>query len=200
MMRAQGFSWIDWIVGGILEWTIDAYDADGDGALSYEEFAELIEDLTLGLINLNGDDDEEDKQEEDIEDEEDGELEPMIVKTQAEIFAKLGDHCKGFNEATELPFPNCDVGLICENSGMVGIPGTGKVCVAKETDPNEKEFAQEGKNCEGFNEVTGLPFPNCAAGLVCRDHSEINIPGADKVCVPESTDDVRVSENQFGLR
>ena len=62
MMRGaqeQEFNWVEWVVGGILDLTIDVYDADHDGALSYQEFAELIEDFTLGAIDLNGDDNEE---------------------------------------------------------------------------------------------------------------------------------------------
>merc|ERR1712083_192422 len=56
---------------------------------------------------------------------------------------------------------------------------------------------EEDGELETPNEATKLPFPNCAAGLVCKDQSDINILGADKVCVPEGVDDVRVSENQF---
>merc|ERR1712110_77483 len=56
---AQEFNWVEWVVGGILDLTIDVYDEDHDGALSYQEFAELIEDFTLGAIDLNGDDNEE---------------------------------------------------------------------------------------------------------------------------------------------
>ena len=62
MMRGaqeQEFNWVEWVVGGILDLTIDVYDEDHDGALSYQEFAELIEDFTLGAIDLNGDDNEE---------------------------------------------------------------------------------------------------------------------------------------------
>ena len=43
--------------------------------------------------------------------------------------------------------------------------------------------AKEGENCEGFNEFTGNPFPNCETGLVCKHTAEMSIPGAGKTCV-----------------
>jgi len=44
-------------------------------------------------------------------------------------------------------------------------------------------LSQEGDVCEGFNEMTGGPFPSCAEGLVCRPTNQMTIPGAGNVCV-----------------
>ena len=47
---------------------------------------------------------------------------------------------------------------------------------------DDDELAQEGETCEGFNEITGEPFPSCAEGLVCEDSGNFGIPGALNVC------------------
>ena len=43
-------------------------------------------------------------------------------------------------------------------------------------------FAGLGEVCEGFNEFTGEPFPECEPGLECVDAGLITIPGAGNVC------------------
>ena len=67
------------------------------------------------------------------------------------------------------------------------LPGMGNKCVAK---------SKEGQTCEGFNESTGFPFPECAQGLECKDSGEVTIPGMGKTCVP---DEVGSSGSLFGL-
>ena len=43
--------------------------------------------------------------------------------------AGVGETCEGFDESTGEPFPSCEAGLVCEDAGMVSIPGAGNVCV-----------------------------------------------------------------------
>ena len=43
--------------------------------------------------------------------------------------AGLGEICEGFDESTGGPFPACQEGLVCQESGMVSIPGAGNYCV-----------------------------------------------------------------------
>ena len=45
------------------------------------------------------------------------------------------------------------------------------------------DLAKEGQTCGGFNESTGGPFPDCAAGLECKSTCEVSIPGACNSCV-----------------
>merc|ERR1712150_133996 len=82
----------------------------------------------------------------------------------------------------------------------------GGTCV----EPDGATVAKEGENCEGFNEFTGNPFPNCETGLVCKHTAEMSIPGAGKTCVktdtPESPiqfipvqTDVPISDNNSNL-
>lgn len=49
----------------------------------------------------------------------------------------------------------------------------------------EPTFAGLGETCEGFNESTGQPYPDCQPELVCKDKSSerISLPGAGKKCV-----------------
>ena len=48
-----------------------------------------------------------------------------------------GDHCQGYNESTEAPFPECNDGFECREIGPheISIPGRHKRCV---------RLAQEG--------------------------------------------------------
>ena len=48
--------------------------------------------------------------------------------------------------------------------------------------------AKDGETCEGFNEMTGGPFPSCGAGLECVSSGMITIPGAGNHCVPKKSD------------
>ena len=68
---------------------------------------------------------------------------------------------------------------------------TNMFCEAPEepAEPEEEEpevvFAQEGENCGGFDETTGMPFPDCAEGFVCETTAEVSIPGSGNTCVEE---------------
>jgi hypothetical protein len=46
----------------------------------------------------------------------------------ADVFAGLGEVCEGFNEFTGEPFPECEPGLECVDSGLITIPGAGNIC------------------------------------------------------------------------
>ena len=39
--------------------------------------------------------------------------------------------CGGFDERTGMPFPKCDVGLVCIPSGGISIPGADNFCVSE---------------------------------------------------------------------
>ena len=71
---------------------------------------------------------------------------------------------------------------MCEDSGLASIGGSaGNRCVRPEPEPELP--AQEGETCGGFNEATGGPFPDCAAGLRCVDSGLPSIGGgASNVC------------------
>mmetsp|Transcript_24591 Transcript_24591/g.27164 ORF Transcript_24591/g.27164 Transcript_24591/m.27164 type:complete len:109 (+) Transcript_24591:207-533(+) len=60
-----------------------------------------------------------------------------------------------------------------------GISGVGNHCVY---------LASLGETCEGHDESTGEPFPNCELGLRCLPLGPdyITIPGAESHCVYES--------------
>lgn len=47
------------------------------------------------------------------------------------------------------------------------------------------DLAGIGETCEGFNEMTGAPFPACQEGLVCQDAGMVSIPGAGNHCVEQ---------------
>jgi ribosomal protein L24E len=93
-----------------------------------------------------------------------------------------GDTCEGHDETSNKPFPSCDSGFKCEDSGLVTIPGAGKICVR---DDGTSDVAQEGDTCEGHDETANKPFPPCAEGLKCEDSGLVTIPGAGKICVRE---------------
>merc|ERR1719362_836552 len=40
-----------------------------------------------------------------------------------------GETCEGFNEFMGMPFPECEEGLMCVDSGLITIPGAGNICV-----------------------------------------------------------------------
>jgi len=40
-----------------------------------------------------------------------------------------------------------------------------------------------GEPCEGWDETSQMPFPNCAPGLTCMESGQVTIPGEEKVCV-----------------
>lgn len=42
--------------------------------------------------------------------------------------AYIGEVCEGFDESTGGSFPSCAEGLICQDSGMITIPGMGNTC------------------------------------------------------------------------
>merc|ERR1712061_582618 len=65
---------------------------------------------------------------------------------------------------------------------------------------NGETVAKEGENCEGFNEFTGNPFPNCDTGLVCKRTAEISIPGAGKTCVKTGSNSPCCFRYGFGAR
>ena len=45
------------------------------------------------------------------------------------MLAKEGETCEGFNESTMMPFPSCEQGLECVDSGLDSIGGSaGKIC------------------------------------------------------------------------
>ena len=46
--------------------------------------------------------------------------------------------------------------------------------------------AQEGETCEGFNESTGEPYPECAKDLQCMQTTEMTLPGMGNKCVAKS--------------
>ena len=50
--------------------------------------------------------------------------------------------------------------------------------------PINRLLAGIGEVCEGFDESTGGPFPDCEPGLVCVDQGQISIPGAGSRCEP----------------
>ena len=58
-------------------------------------------------------------------------------------------------------------------TGEASIPGAENSCV---------EAAQEGENCGGYDESTGLPFPDCDEDLVCVQTAEMAISGAEYTC------------------
>ena len=66
-------------------------------------------------------------------------------------FAGLGETCEGFNEFTGGPFPRCEKGLVCEDAGLITIPGAGNICKV----PVVIALAGLGETCGGFNELTG---------------------------------------------
>jgi hypothetical protein len=71
-----------------------------------------------------------------------------------------------------MPYPICDKGLKCVDSGNASVGGgAGNVCVVE-------DVAGPGENCEGFNEKTEKPFPNCGDGLICLNRGGFGIPGA----------------------
>ena len=39
-----------------------------------------------------------------------------------------------------------------------------------------------GEMCDGLDETTGEPFPECQPGLICRDGGLMSIPGAGNTC------------------
>lgn len=128
-----------------------------------------------------------------------------------ETLAGLDENCQGFDETTGGPFPECEPGLTCIDVGGISIPGAENRCVLElivgglraikcpdgsiaECNEGTQHCYDEspvhcpaglGANCLGFDETTGLPFPDCAAGLVCRDQGGASIPGAGLRCEPE---------------
>ena len=44
------------------------------------------------------------------------------------ILAGINEVCEGFNESTGQPYPGCEEGLVCVDSGTPSIPGAGNVC------------------------------------------------------------------------
>ena len=58
----------------------------------------------------------------------------------------------------------------------MSIPGRENVCVPE-------PVVYENETCEGFNEMTGKPYPKCAEGLYCEPTWEVSIPGAGNTCV-----------------
>ena len=45
-----------------------------------------------------------------------------------ERLAGINEVCEGFNESTGQPYPGCEEGLVCVDSGIPSIPGAGNVC------------------------------------------------------------------------
>ena len=78
-----------------------------------------------------------------------------------------------------MPFPDCAPGLECVRRALLTITGADKYCRVI-TPPGA--LAQEGENCEGFDETTNRPFPSCDQGLVCEYTGGFTIPGQNKIC------------------
>ena len=48
---------------------------------------------------------------------------------------------------------------------------------------NKVKLASLGQNCEGFDMLTGKPFPNCEEGLVCIESNSIfKMSGEERTC------------------
>ena len=62
----------------------------------------------------------------------------------------------------------------------------------------ENPLAQEGETCEGFDETTGMPFPDCAEGFICQNAGQVTIPGAGNICMP-TCDDGSVFSSRLGI-
>jgi hypothetical protein len=99
----------------------------------------------------------------------------LIDRFTHKPLASEGETCGGHNEETGRPFADCAKGLVCQDLGGFGIPGTNNVCV--------RELAGKGETCEGFNQMTGVAFPSCDFGLVCVNKGGVTIPGAGKHCI-----------------
>ena len=87
--------------------------------------------------------------------------------------------CEGFDPRISAPFPDCAPGLECVRRAGLSITGADKYCRVI-TPPGA--LAQEGENCEGFDETTNRPFPSCDQGLVCEYTGGFTIPGQNKIC------------------
>jgi len=66
---------------------------------------------------------------------------------------------------------------MCVPHGGFGIPGAENHCVKGPV------YAFEGETCNGFDEMTGNPFPKCAEGFMCLPRHGVSIPGAERHCV-----------------
>ena len=134
----------------------------------------------------------------------------IIEPIQISLLAGLGEVCEGFDESTGGPFPFCEPGLVCLDSGEISIPGANNRCArplvgglttircpgGTTVECNEgvlgcfdgspsfcpAVLAGLGETCEGFDERTGEPFPDCEEGLVCVGTFEAGIPGALNTC------------------
>jgi len=100
---------------------------------------------------------------------------------QEQPLAGLGETCGGYDETTNRPFPSCEDGLVCLSSGLMTIPGAGKTCQTL-APPTVPSLAKLNENCGGFNESTGMAYPDCEQGLQCLPRGGFALPGAENTC------------------
>ena len=104
---------------------------------------------------------------------------------QERLLAGLGETCEGHDEVTNRPFPSCEDGLVCLRSGLMTIPGAGKTCQTL-APPTAPSLAKLNETCGGFNESTGMAYPDCEQGLKCLPRRGfITLPGRGNTCQQE---------------
>ena len=104
---------------------------------------------------------------------------------QERLLAGLGETCEGHDEVTNRPFPSCEDGLVCLGSGLMTIPGAGKTCQTL-APPTASSLAKLNETCGGFNESTGMAYPDCEQGLKCLPRRGfITLPGRGNTCQQE---------------
>ena len=102
---------------------------------------------------------------------------------QEQLPAGLGETCGGYDETTNRPFPDCLDGLVCLSSGLMTITGADKTCQTL-APPTAPSLAKLNETCGGFNESTGVAYPDCEQGLKCLPLPEgfITLPGRGNTC------------------